>query len=483
MVASRSCLSAACLLLGLSRPTPAVAQAQTQAELSCLLASPDLLDGDTSRPAEEPPWEGLASLRRGDESRARLALGVAEPGLLVGVSTSALLRVELGLSGALSSNPTGLRDVSSSLAVSWRLAPRTDLTFRAYPFDTDYLRLGYLHALDWGGTDGARGESVFLQRTGAAPGLTLALQAPSVRVFSGLKWASPGAALGGPQRLWGVFSGGSVELGASLRLEGGFGYFQRSLGGAALAREASFLEGASLRLVWHRDIDEPELSAEPFGPAPLREEPRQMEVSRAPGLAVALEGVTLVQRLRRFEDPGAAALTPAPAAALYGSGRGRYWATHVALTWRSLGFVQRNDVRLATGETLPARSAARAELAAWLGGSVTLRALSLVPSLELGVRLPAALETPSVLPGFGQTLIAQGPAGLEALPIGAGRLPVATARLGARFQASTSVALSVFAEYQRNPNRVLFSSSTSGVTRVFGSPERLTATVAAHARF
>lgn len=486
MVALRCCRRARwLLLLGLGVSANARGQARSQAELTCLLESGDLLGRDQAGRVEEPPWQGLASLRRGDDNRARLAASTSAPGFLPGVTTSALLRVELDLRGLEASAASGLHDVSSSLAVSLQLVPRTQLTLRAFPFDTDYVRLGYLHALDWGGTDAERGESVFLQRTGSAPGLQVELSAPRARLFVATKWATADDALRGSRRLWGVLSGGSVELGASWRVDGGFGYFQRLPDAfvAASRSEPSFVEGASLRVVWHRGVAEPELSAEPFRPPAWHEDSASLSSEMAPGLALALEGVTLVERLRRFEDPRAAALEPAPAAALYGSARRAGWAAHAALSWRSLAFVQRNDARLASGETLPPAALEHAELAAWLGGSVTLRPLYLVPSLELGLRLPAALDTPSALPGFGQTLIAAGPAGLEALPVGSGRLPVVAARLGARFQASTSVALALFAEYQRNPNRVAFASSPAGVTRSFANPERLALVGGAQARF
>lgn len=480
MVALRCCRRALGLLL-LALPVSALGQTRPRAELTCLLDSGDVLGGDQVGRVEETPWQGLASLQRGDESRARLAVSTDEPGFLPGVSASAVLRLELGLTSPVRGATASVRDVSSSVAVAWQLVARTKLTLRAFPFDTDYLRLGYLHALEWGGTDAEHGESVFLQRTGGAPGLQLALNAPRASLFSAVKWAYADDAWRGRQRLWGVLAGGSVRLGASLRVDGGFGYFQRLP--SAPASAASFVEGASLRVVWHRGVAEPELSPEPFRPPSLREDSGSWAAEMVPGLALALEGVTLVQRLRRFEEPRAAALEPAPAAALYGSARGDRLAAHAALTWRSLAFVQKNDVRIASGETLPPDALEHAELAAWLGASVALLPQYLVPSLELGLRLPAALETPSVLPGYTQTLIAAGPAGLEALPPGAGRLPLVAARLGARFQASTSVAFSLFGEYQRNPNRVAFASSPSGVTRSFASPERLAFVGGAQARF
>lgn len=469
------------LVLALGSSREAHADSRSQAELTCVLASGELLTTDEPLRSEDPPWQSLASLRRGDDNRLRVELSTANAGFLPGVMTSARLRLELGLSPAAGQTHP-LRDGSSSLAVSWRVAPRVELSLRAFPLDTNYLRLGYLHALDWGGTDAEHGESVFLAQTGAVPGLQLGLHTAPAQLFVAIKWAHAPDALRGEQRLWGLLSGASVALLPTLRVDGGFGYFQRpslAPGGAV----ATFVEGASLRVVWHGGASEPELSAEPFRPPSMAEDPSRLEAEAPPGWALALEGVALVQRRRRFERPSAVSLTPAPAAALYGSARGRTVAAHAALSWRSLGFVLRNDPRLARDETLPASAGERSELTAWLGTSVTVPALYVVPSIELAVRLPAAVETPSLLSGFRQTLLAVGPAGLEALPIGAGRLPVVSARLGARFQASERVALALFGEYQRNPNRVKLTDSISGGTRAFARPDNLSCFAAAQARF
>ncbi len=481
MAASKCCRSAGwfgLVLLGL--PAPAHAEPSSRAELTSLLGSGELL-GSGSRAAEEAPWQSLASPRRADENRARLAVASTDVGFLPGVTTSALLSVELRLNAGTSS-PVSLRDVSSSLGLSWQLTRSTQVSLRAFPFDTDYLRLGYLHALDWGGTDVTRGESIFLTQTGAAPGLQLGLQTPRIRLFSAIKSATINDALRGPRRLWGTLSGGSVDLSPGLRADAGFGYFQRPTLPLGRTLAPSFVEGASLRLVWHRGPAEPELAAEPFRPPALRDDASRFDAEATPGAAVALEGVTLVQRLRRFENPSVAALAPAPAAALYGSVRGRRLAAHAAVAWRSLAFVLRNDARLAGGETLPAAAVAQSEISAWLGGSCVLP-LRLVPSAEIGVRLPAALQTPSALPGYGQTLIAGGPAGFEALPIGAARLPVVAARLGLRLQASPSLSLMLFSDYQRNPNRVGFTPSRTAVTRRFATPDSLATFSAVQARF
>jgi hypothetical protein len=415
-----------------------------------------------------------------------LAISTAQSGFLPGVTTDATLRGELGFGQPSASQAPRLRDLSSSLGVGFRLAPGVQLTWRAFPFDTDYLRLGYLHALDWGGTDAGRRESVFLQQTRPVPGLQVALTSSKVRLFAAAKWTTFDDALLGPRRLWGVFSGGSAAFAAAWRVDGGFGYFQRASRPPFTSTRTStrqFVEGASLRVVWHRGVTEPELSAEPFRPPALSEDPSRLEHTAAEGWAVALEGVTLVERFQSLENPATGPLEVAPAAAIYGSARGRAFAVHGVVSWRSLAFVLRNDAGWGRGEARPANAVERAELTAWLGGSFTLRPLFLVPSLELGLRLPAALETPSILPGFAQTYLAHGATELSTLPLGAGRLPVVSARLGARFQASTSVGLSGFAELTRDPNRASLEATPSGVMRSFARAERLALLAAAQARF
>lgn len=469
-------------LLVLTFGSSARAESGAQAELTCLLDSGDVLGSDATVPVEDPPWQDLASLRHGDENRARLAVSKVQTGFLPGITSDAALRGELGFGSSTQSPSPRLRDLSSSVGIGLGVTPGVQLALRAFPFDTDYLRLGYLHALDWGGTDAERGQSVFLRPTQAVPGLQVTLTARRIRLFSAIKWATFDEALNGRQRLWGFLSGGSFALAEAWRLDGGFGYFQRA-SGTPFIRSTPFVEGASLRLVWHRGVVEPELSAEPFRPPMPSEDPSRFDARAADGWAVALEGVTLVERFQRFDEPAPGALEAAPAAAIYGSARHGGWAAHGAFSWRSLPFVLRNDARLGGREGLPASAVERAELTAWMGGSFSLRPAHLVPSLELGLRVPAALETPSIFPGFGQTFLATGATGLSALPLGAGRLPVVSGRLGARFQASGSVTLSCFAELTRDPNRARFEATPSGVTRSFTRAERLALVAAAQARF
>jgi hypothetical protein len=298
----------------------------------------------------------------------------------------------------------------------------------------------------------------------------------------GLKWATTSDALSGPKRRWGVLGGGSFELVRPLRFDAGLGYFQRSPAMTAPGEPATFVEGASLRVVWHRGPSEPELAAEPFRPPSVREEAARFAAASPSGYALALEAVTLVTRQRRFEAPEADTLTAAPALAFYGSWRRAGFALHGAFSWRSLAFVIRDDPRLANREALPARAMNQAELSGWAGASLELP-WQLTAGLETGARLPAALEVPAAFAGYAQTFIVGGPSGFEALPLGSGRLPLVAGRLSLRWATSPTLAVLVWGDYWRNANRIDRATSPIGVTPRFAAPDSVSLTAGAQARF
>ena len=477
-VPSHSRHAARTLLLLALAALSARAETRSASQLTCLVDSGELLPGtDEGELGSGFDFERLASRRSGRDSRVRLVSSLEQPGLLPGVTTSAALRLDVDLD-QLPQAP--LRDAGSRLGVAWQGAGLT-AALRAYPFDTDYVRLGYLHALDWGGTDVARGESVFGARSGGAPGAELELSLPRIRIGLAAKWTRQGAGPG-DERRWGALLRGSFDFLPALRLDAGLGYFQRP---APLepAAGSSFVEGASLRAVWHRGAPEPELAAEPFRPPTLRDEAQLLEAPSPTGMALALEGVTLVRRLRDLEDRERSSLSASPALGIYGSARGRSLAVHLAATWRSLGFVLRNSSGLLDGAALPAQTIAQAELAAWLGGSATLLPWQLTPSLELGCLLPAALQAEGAVPGLVQTFVVRGPAQIEALPLGAARLPILVGRVGLRLQLSSAMAIGLFGSYERDANRVRWQSRAGAAVRTFATPDSVRFSAAAWSRF
>jgi hypothetical protein len=463
------------------------AELAPRGELATSLTSDNLLPEDATADTNAAtatllPFERRVGPRTGRENSTWLALASDSAGLLPGIETSARFQLELGLSPSETGAVLTLRDASSWLAVGYRSAA-WHWRLRGFPIDTNYERLGYLHALDWGGSDVERGESIFVQQQGGVPGLEVSVAGSRVALFAGLRWATAPLGSATPARLWGVLFGGRLQATPELCADFGLGYFERASLDVGATTLQGFVEGASLRFMWRRGPDEPELASEPLRPVSLRDAPRRSAPEATSGFALALEAVLLATRLRRFEAPDRAAIVPAPGAALYGSVRGGVFAGHAALLWRSLVFVLRNDPGIVRGESSPHASRELGELAAWAGVSATLRPWQLSPSLALGVLAPAALETPSALPGFRQTFVAREAQGIVALPIGSGRLPVAVGRAALRWQASLSTALGVLLDYERDPNRVRFRASPLGTLRTFARPDQLRAGVALQARF
>ncbi len=447
--------------------------AHAETELLLSYRSEDLLASD--REAGDAPGSELWSRGSEQESRARVTEALEEAGPWPALTTSAVLRVEAALGSLGAEAPLAVRDASSSVAVAVRLAPQARLELRAFPFDTDYLRLGQLHSLDWGGTDVKARQSVFLSQQGGAPGALVTLMLGPATVFAGAKWAKMTSELGGGRR-FGALAGAQLAPSPAWRFDVGLGYFQRPPFSPG-SRASEPFEGASVRVVWRRGVDEPQLALEPFRRPSFGQEATALAASPNEGDALALEGSLLVERTPLASSADATGLVPAPAAALYGSTQRGGWRGHAVASWRSLRFVQRNE-RGVLQLTSP-RAIERAELRLLIGGGWTLPSVSLTPGAELDVTLPAALETVNGAAGLPQMFVA-GAAGLAALPPGAARLPVLAARVSLRFQASRSVALSGLFDYRRDPNLTALQASGE---REFLAPDSLSWMVGLQARF
>jgi hypothetical protein len=422
------------LVAGLLCAGGARAETTLTGQLVCALASEQARN-----------WEPSAGNRTGSESLARLVAFIQQPGALRELEANGVLRVDADLSRLSEGEPIGLRDAASQLGLVWKHGTASSLGVRVFPFDTDFLRVGYWYGLTWGGTRADRGESVFVARRGGAPGVAVDWSTSRVSLGLALKWTKVEVP-GGDERRWGALSSASLELATQLRLEGGLGFFQRARRG--------FVEGASLRLVWHTGPKEPELSPEPWRPPSFRDQLVGFSAPETRGAAVAFEGVLLAVRQGRLERPGNWVLSPAPAAAVYGSLRGTRVAMHALLSWRSLAFVLRNDERVSGGEALPIDAAQLPELAGWLGTSFALGVGVPVPGVELGLELPAALQTLSSTSGHVQTHVVGGPAGLETLPAGGSRSPRFAGRIALRWGTSSSLSLLLAVDHRRDLGRL-----------------------------
>ncbi len=486
--------AAACAALAMffNRSSPAQAASATPepagggpvaAELSWLLGEPDVL-GSRASASHGSSFDSISRATTGRENHLLLAVSGERAGLHPRIWTFAGLRLELDLKGDGAEQTWPVRDSGTSLGLAFRGEGGIELRLELFPFDTDALRLGHLRTLTWGGTNSAGFDSIFVQQHGLAPGVSLAIETSRVALSGAVKWARAGGTGEPASTLWGALIEGQLALLSELRAELGLGYFEQGRLGVGAGEAQGLAQGASLRLVWHRGQHEPVLSPEPFRPWPLGQDgPLGVALAQSSGLAVAGEAVVLVERLQRFEDPRRVALIPAPAAAVYGSLRRDAWGAHVALVWRSLPFVLRNEPGVPVGWTLPVRQLAHAELAAWVGASRTLTPWQLTPSAEFGLLLPAAIETESSLPGYAQTFIVRGPRAIEPLPLGAGRLPVAAARAALRWDASATLGLAIFAEYERDANLSRLQNRGGLSLRGFASPDRLGLGGYAAARF
>ncbi len=444
-------------------------------QLAGILQSDDLLASSGAEVEREPALDldrpGARS--EGRDSALRMVTRLDEPGFLPAVRGEAELRLELRLEPAPRLVTADLRDLGSWLGLSvrgttWRLA------LRSYPLDTDYERLGHHPLLVWGGTDVRRAESIFVDQPAGAPGARVELALSDATLFTVLKWTSSE-----PERRFGAMFGGHFMPRPWLGIDVGFGYFQR--GPASAAERPSFVQGASLRLTLGRGTLEPELSAEPFRPPSLRHELEHFEAHRAVGASLALEGVALLRRVFGLGEEQPERLVIAPGAALYGSLRGASFALHAAVTWRSPELLMINTHGWLAARDGPSR--ARPEASAFGGASLELADAQLVPSLELGCLLPAALVLPSALSGVAQAVLIRDGGGLSALPFGAEPLPLLALRASLRFRASPAVSLAVLADYERDPNRVAWLDTPSGPAKGFAPPDGLRLTAASWARF
>jgi hypothetical protein len=228
--------------------------------------------------------------------------------------------------------------------------------------------------------------------------------------------------------------------------------------------------------------------AAPRAPFGLGLEPLALAADPAadgPGWVVGVEAALLVERLRSFDEPGRAVLSPARGAALVGTLRSGALEARAAFALREPEFVMRSVPGVFDGLTVPRGAAAQSDL---LGAaSATLRALPwLEPGLSLGVRSPAAVLTASLDSAgqpLGATLVLYGPGDVELLPPGERPVPVveASASLGVRWSARLSS--TAFAGYRRDFNRTRLEAKrpSGAVARGFADPDRLSYGLAARA--
>jgi hypothetical protein len=484
--AARLWASAAVLVL--SRGAAAETHLESDARVVFVLGDDDVLHSSAeSVPASPGPgigdrpgyrlwFDGYGAPDTGRENRLDLTLGAAAPGYLPGLETRASLRLSLDWQRLAGNGGGAFRDEGTFIEVSVEAGARFGVT--VFPIDTNGFRLSSLDELAWGGTRASRGESIFPGAEGNVPGARAFLETARVRAFAGFKTASIEEVVPGSvpvsETNWGFLGGIDVDIVPFLELGVQGGYFEQGrLEQPGVEGRLAYSAGGTARLVLHRGRRVPSLPL--FFGEPLTAsgaEARLDGSERAIGpiaYALALEATALWQRLQAFEALDATRLQPARAAALYGSLHTGAVETRLAALYREPSFVLRNGPSLPRFSTIPEALAQGPELS--LSAGVTLRPERwlLVPSLDLGLRLPATLGTPSAPDQFGQetaqTLVVAGPNRLEPLEPGAFEVPVFHGRLGLLLRASEQVSALVWLAYRRDNNATRLELDPAGLAR------------------
>lgn len=386
--------------------------------------------------------------------------------------------------------PLVVEDRGSLLELSLALAPTKSpprLALRLYPLAADRLRVGWLELLAWGGEVGPRRESPYASARTPPRGASLAVLARPIRAELGFKTATFLEPVpGGPaveEASYGAY--GALELRSGpLAVGVGVGRFEhgRLEGFGVTARAVT--TGASARVSVGVGIREPRA---PFG---LGLEPRDAAVDDVEGAApsfgwiVGVEGTTLLERLRSFDEPGRSVLAPARAAALVATLRAGLLETRAAFALRDPAFVMRSVPGVFDGLTLPSAAATQNELLGIASAAARVTPW-LEPGLSLGVRSPAAVMT-ATLDSLGQpsgaTVVLYGPGDTELLPAGEAPVPVVetSASLGVRW--SSLLRATGFVGYHRDFNRARLERTPDGaVARAFRDPDRVLYGLAARA--
>jgi len=491
----------------LLRPSPAAAEATADARLRAslvwILGDDDVLHGPSDTSPASPSagigdrsgysslFDGLASRYTGRENRGEARLTGEAPGVVPSLTTRAGLALGFDVNG-LGDRPSPLlvEDLGSFVEGALRLGPgrpgRDDaLVVRLLPLNGDRQRVGALEKLAWGGAIGPDWESPYASASGPVRAARLDLLAGIVEAHGGLKTATfLEAQPTGPavdETSYGWFGGVRSRWAAPVGVTLGFGHFEHGrLPGPAGAPRAT-TTGVSLGLTWRCGLDRA-LSPVAFSSdgSPFEAPAGSLQEH---GVAVAVEGVHLVERLWSLDTPGTSVLAPARGAAVLVQVRAGLLDLRTSFLVRDALFVMRNAFGVFPGEALPRDLSERPELTAALSAGIvgpTFR-----PVLSVGVLVPAAVSTTGV-DRFGQpvgtTLVVRGPSDVGALPPGRAPVPVFEARPSTELSLSRLLSIVGWAHYVRDFNHTRLVPAAGGALgRGFQNPDRLGLGLAARA--
>lgn len=448
-------------------------------------------------------FDALNSRFAGRENLTHLALYARAPGFIPRVNTEAalVLRVDLAqLAAGAGAAGQSLYDAGTYLRVSYALDPArpTDaLALTLFPFDTDRFRLGYLWDLSWGGND------IFPRRVGPAPGLKLSLDLGPFSAWAGFKTAGiavPVDVLTAARETESVrveesqyagLAGLGLRLGELVRLDLGGGWFsQGRLDLAGASGQPAYTFGASARALVSQGLR----TTQSLDMMLYRNDPTAPFVAFAPetytpgrvAWSVSAEASVIAQNLADAASPGDAALQPGLAAALQARVRAGYLGASVTALYRDAPFILRNVPGFVPFQTLPADAAARPEAFVAAQVDYAFTAAHLVPSVIVGVQLPAALAAQVTEGSLSsrRTVVIRRAGNFAVLPPGDAAVPIVSARASLRWELSTIMAGIAWAQFVYDGNASLLQvDGGSRQVRVFQRPEQLGFGLTLQARF
>ncbi len=449
-------------------------------------------------------FDALNSRFAGRENLSHLAMYARAPGFIPRVSTEAalVLRVDLG---QLSTNSGNLNqsfyDAGTFLRVAYAVSSRSSrdnfaLTF--FPFDTDRFRIGYLWDLSWGGND------VFPRRVGAAPGLKLSLDVGGLSLWAGFKTTGivvPLEVVTQSRDLeivrveetqFGALAGVGYRSGDSFRFDLSGGWFQQGrFDFPGVRGQQVYLLGASARAVVSGGLP----VSQSLDMMLYRNDPTTPFVAfrpetYTPGRILwnaSVEGTAIAQNLADINAPGATAMQPGFAGALQGRLKAGYFGASFTALYRDVPFLLRNVPSFIPFQTLPTGATVDPELFFAAQVDYALARLNLVPSLIVGVQLPATFSS-EVQEGSVRslrTLVIRRAGNFSILPPGESRVPIISARASVRWDLSTIFAGIFWAQYVLDQNATLLQVDSSGSrqVRIFQAANQLGFGLTAQARF
>jgi len=458
------------------------------------------------RPQYQLFFDSLNSRFAGRENLTHLALYSRAPGFIPRVITEAslVLRVDLA---QLSSNSGNLNqsfyDAGTYLRLQYQTnlaRPNDGLSVTMFPFDTDRFRLGYLWDLSWGGND------IFPRRVGGAPGVRVAFDAGPVTLYAGLKTASIVVPLEVvtsstdidvvrvEETQYGALGGVGVRVSDMLRVDASGGYFQQgNFDFPGLRGRPVYAFGGSARVVLNHNLapstsidmmlyrNHPDYPMRLFAPE-----------SYTPGqLAwmVSLEATALGQHLADIDRPGSTTIQPGLAGALQGRVKAGYLGLGLTGLYRDVPFLLRNVPSFVPFQSIPNDPSVTLTPELFFAGSVDYRipGLNLLPSIVVGIQLPATFKTGISAGGVmtERTVVIRRAGNFSILPPNEAAVPIVSARVSMRWDLSSIFAVVGWGQWVHDANATLLEVDQTGTrqVRVFQSSEQVGFGLTAQARY